>query len=184
GNRLMKNPLKKIGSIGKDANVEEKGTKVCQSCGKNFPLELNFCQDCGIQLTEAVIKVPKVVASKTTEAKPQVQRTPNSPIRPQVQQAKPAPARPSMRAPVREPTRSDNLQNSTRRYDPEITMIKDSVEKMQKMVGNHGEMLDEIRREQLRLSTDMEMLMDFLRMFNESARNTISRSVYESKERG
>jgi len=63
-------------------------------------------------------------------------------------------------------------------------MIKDSVEKMHKMMKDHGEMLEELKREQLRIATDLDMLMEFLRIFNESARNTLSRSVYESKERG
>ncbi len=186
----MKNPLKKISGLGKGTNIEERGTKVCSSCGKSFPLELNFCQDCGIQLTEAVIKVPKVVSSKPSEVKPETQRLSNSPQRPTVQQStvqqsRPNLVRPTLRAPVREPSKAEGISAPpTRRSDPEVIMIKDSVEKMHKMVRDHSEMLEEIRREQLRLSTDMATLMDFLRIFNESARNVLSRSIYESKDRG
>ena len=181
----MKNPLEKIRSFRKGPDVVEKGTKVCPSCGKSFPLELNFCQDCGIQLTEAVIKVPRAVSPRPVDARPQPPQTSSSPQRPAIQQSKPNPVRPSLRAPVREQLRSEVVQSpSTRRYDPEIGMIKDTVEKMNKMMRDHGEMLEELKREQLRIATDLGMLMEFLRIFNESARNTLSRSVYESKERG
>ena len=181
----MKNPLKKISSLGKGPETVEKGTKVCQSCGKSFPLDLNFCQDCGIQLTEAVIKVPKVASPRPVDARPQSEQISSSPQRPTTQQSRPNPVRPSLRAPVREQLRSEAVQSPpTRRYDPEVGMIKDSVEKMSKMMRDNSETLEEIRREQLRLSTDVDMLMEFLRIFNESARNTLSRSAYESKERG
>ncbi len=180
----MRNPLKKISSLRRSPDVVEKGTKVCQSCGKSFPLDLNFCQDCGIQLTEAVIKVPKVVPPKPVDPRPQPPQSSTSPQRPAMQQSRTNPVRPSLRVPVRENLRSEAVQSPpTRRYDPEIGMIKDSVEKMNKMIMDQSEMLEEIRRDQLRLSTDIDMLMEFLRIFNESARNTLSRSVYESKER-
>jgi len=178
----MKNPLKKIRSLRKAPDVVERGTKVCQSCGKSFPLDLNFCQDCGIQLTEAVIKVPKEGAPRTVDAKPQQPQISSRPQRPEMQQPRSNPIRPSLRAPAR--LRSEAVQTpQTRRFDPEIGMIKDSVEKMHKIIRDNNEMLEEIRRDQQRLSTDVDMLMEFLRIFNESARNTLSRSAYESKER-
>lgn len=180
----MKNPLKKIVSLGKKPEVVERGTKVCQSCGKSFPLDLNFCQDCGIQLTEAVIKVPKEGSPRTVDARPQQPQISSTPQRPGVQQPRSNPVRPSLRAPAREQLRSEAVQTpQTRRFDPEIGMIKDSVEKMHKIIRDNNEMLEEIRRDQQRLSTDVDMIMEFLRIFNESARNTLSRSAYESKER-
>ena len=180
----MKNPLKKIRSLRKAPDVVERETKVCPSCGKSFPLDLNFCQDCGIQLTEAVIKVPKEGSPRTVDAKPQQPQISSRPQRPEMQQPRSNPIRPSLRAPARENLRSEAVQTpQTRRFDPEVGMIKDSVEKMHKIMRDNHDMLEEIRRDQKRLCTDVDMLMEFLRIFNESARNTLSRSVYESKER-